>query len=225
MSVKMQSNLEEPLSEAECERMEAILDSAERDHAMNAEEMDGFFAALICGPEAIAPTTYLTDVWGGGEAQFTTEHQVAQSLGSASSAFFPWLLVEPGEDLPRGNRWAEGFLKGVDHTREAWNEIFADENKFAWLLPMLALANEHSPDPEMRTWETPPDRDLREKLLISLGIMTAKIYNYFRSERVTEETTQAPGNRQAKRKIGRNEPCFCGSGKKYKRCCGDVTLQ
>lgn len=23
-----------------------------------------------------------------------------------------------------------------------------------------------------------------------------------------------------KKKIGRNEPCPCGSGKKYKRCCG-----
>jgi preprotein translocase subunit SecA len=22
------------------------------------------------------------------------------------------------------------------------------------------------------------------------------------------------------RKIGRNEPCICGSGKKYKKCCG-----
>jgi preprotein translocase subunit SecA len=22
-------------------------------------------------------------------------------------------------------------------------------------------------------------------------------------------------------KIGRNEPCHCGSGKKFKRCCGD----
>jgi hypothetical protein len=26
--------------------------------------------------------------------------------------------------------------------------------------------------------------------------------------------------RRAKPKTGRNEPCFCGSGKKYKRCCG-----
>ena len=24
----------------------------------------------------------------------------------------------------------------------------------------------------------------------------------------------------AQKKIGRNEPCFCGSGKKYKHCCG-----
>lgn len=22
------------------------------------------------------------------------------------------------------------------------------------------------------------------------------------------------------KKVGRNEPCVCGSGKKYKRCCG-----
>ena len=26
--------------------------------------------------------------------------------------------------------------------------------------------------------------------------------------------------RHASRKIGRNEPCPCGSGKKYKKCCG-----
>ena len=24
------------------------------------------------------------------------------------------------------------------------------------------------------------------------------------------------------KKIGRNEPCFCGSGKKYKHCCGSL---
>jgi len=24
----------------------------------------------------------------------------------------------------------------------------------------------------------------------------------------------------AKKKVGRNEPCQCGSGKKYKKCCG-----
>jgi preprotein translocase subunit SecA len=25
------------------------------------------------------------------------------------------------------------------------------------------------------------------------------------------------------RKVGRNEPCPCGSGKKYKQCCGKVS--
>jgi len=33
------------------------------------------------------------------------------------------------------------------------------------------------------------------------------------------ETKRQPVRRK-KRKIGRNEPCPCGSGKKYKHCCG-----
>jgi len=24
----------------------------------------------------------------------------------------------------------------------------------------------------------------------------------------------------SEKKMGRNEPCYCGSGKKYKHCCG-----
>ena len=28
------------------------------------------------------------------------------------------------------------------------------------------------------------------------------------------------GYRRAEAKVGRNDPCPCGSGKKYKKCCG-----
>ncbi len=38
-------------------------------------------------------------------------------------------------------------------------------------------------------------------------------------EEVALETPLSPIRRSA-RKVGRNEPCPCGSGKKYKRCCG-----
>ena len=42
-----------------------------------------------------------------------------------------------------------------------------------------------------------------------------------RFERRQEESgvTQMPVHRAAP-KIGRNDPCPCGSGKKYKKCCG-----
>jgi len=33
---------------------------------------------------------------------------------------------------------------------------------------------------------------------------------------------QAPVVHQAP-KVGRNDPCFCGSGKKFKKCCGKQT--
>ena len=35
-----------------------------------------------------------------------------------------------------------------------------------------------------------------------------------------EQTKKAPVVRKASEKIGRNDPCPCGSGKKYKKCCG-----
>jgi len=30
----------------------------------------------------------------------------------------------------------------------------------------------------------------------------------------------APPQPRQKKKVGRNDPCPCGSGKKYKKCCG-----
>ena len=35
-----------------------------------------------------------------------------------------------------------------------------------------------------------------------------------------ELLTDRPTTVVSKQKIGRNEPCPCGSGKKYKKCCG-----
>ena len=46
-----------------------------------------------------------------------------------------------------------------------------------------------------------------------------------RAEPVGAETSPQPGlkptpYRRGGKKIGRNDPCPCGSGKKYKKCCG-----
>lgn len=42
------------------------------------------------------------------------------------------------------------------------------------------------------------------------------------SEKKTPENIENSGR---KRKLGRNEPCHCGSGKKYKRCCLDKDME
>jgi yecA family protein len=43
-----------------------MLSRFRNDYAMNnAEEVDGFFAALICSPEIAKPSQYLTEIWGG----------------------------------------------------------------------------------------------------------------------------------------------------------------
>jgi len=208
---------------------------------MNLEEMDGFFAALICSPVIVPPSEYLHEIWGGeahGNAPFDgiddvneffslmMRHwnSVAGDLLSQDTVFIPWLDVEEGEKLPKGNRWAQGFLRGIEMCREDWDEIFADDDKFAMLLSVMALAHENHPDPEMRTWKTPPDPELREKVLTGLAVSAQRLYDYFRPHRMSEARhgTAAPTRRT--KKIGRNEPCHCGSGKKYKHCCGNVTI-
>ncbi len=58
------------------------------------------------------------------------------------------------------------------------------------------------PAMEIKTFQTPSP--LAQSLILSHG---------------QEESRPKPTKREG-RKIGRNEPCICGSGKKYKRCCG-----
>ena len=36
----------------------------------------------------------------------------------------------------------------------------------------------------------------------------------------TNSSEQGPKRQAVSNKVGRNEPCPCGSGKKYKNCCG-----
>jgi uncharacterized protein len=55
-----------PLNDAECARLDAMLSRFRNESAMNnAEEVDGFFAALICSPEIAKPSEYLPEIWGG----------------------------------------------------------------------------------------------------------------------------------------------------------------
>ena len=231
--------LDESLTDAEYDRLEAILRSLPGEDAMNLEEMDGFFAALICAPVTVPLSEYLPQIWGGDEtAPFAGTgdleeffnlamrywNYIARELGSADLVFVPWLDAKAGEEFPRGNRWAEGFLRGIEVCREGWDEIFEDEDKFAMLLSVLCLAHENDPDPVMRTWQTPPSMELRKEVCTGLAVSAQMLYDYFRPHRIREGRRAAGAARQTKRKIGRNEPCFCGSGKKYKRCCGGVTV-
>ncbi len=149
---------------------------------------------------------------------------VAQALASADGIFLPWFEAEEGEEIPRGNRWAKGFLRGINLCREGWNEIFEDKEKFAVLLPVLALVHENDPDPELRSWEAPPDPELRKQVLAGLSVAAPWFYNYFSGHRTREPRPEQTGAREQRIKIGRNDPCYCGSGKKYKRCCGNVTI-
>ena len=55
----------DPLTDAELDRLGEFLKGCAGGKAMNVEELDGFFAALVAGPEVVMPSEYLPEVFGG----------------------------------------------------------------------------------------------------------------------------------------------------------------
>jgi uncharacterized protein len=56
---------EEGLTDAELDRLAEFLSKSRGGQAMNIEELDGFFAALIAGPDLVPPSEYLPEVFRG----------------------------------------------------------------------------------------------------------------------------------------------------------------
>ncbi len=55
----------EPLTDTELDRLGDFLEGCKGGKAMNVEQLDGFFAALIAGPETVMPSEYNREVFGG----------------------------------------------------------------------------------------------------------------------------------------------------------------
>ena len=91
----------------------------------------------------------------------------------------------------------------------------------AWF-PMLMLYHEQDEDPALRP--KPIALEQREKIIASMAVGLGEAYRYFRQRRKHKVATRGTTPRRTQGKIGRNDPCPCGSGKKYKRCCGGATI-
>src|SRR5271165_7440731 len=55
----------DPLTDVELDRLGDFLKRCKGGRAMNVEQLDGFFAALIAGPETVMPSEYYSEVFGG----------------------------------------------------------------------------------------------------------------------------------------------------------------
>jgi len=233
------ASLDQPLSDAEYARIAVMLERSRDKRAMNLEMLDGFFAALICSPDMVPPSEYLREIWGGdrvGEFQNEAEMQeffdlvirhwnsLARTLNS-NEPFLPFLF-EDDAGVAHGNDWAQGFMRGMKMRREEWADLLENDVDAGLLVPVLALAHEHDPDPDMRPYKEPMDAQRREQLVVGIAASVPRIYRYFASDRrsATRASREATTHRRDGPKVGRNDPCPCGSGKKFKKCCGAVTV-
>ena len=226
-------------SEEDNRRLAEILLRFRNEGAMNLEEVDGFFAALICAPALVPPSIYLPEILGDESREpIWKSIEEAQSFFdqlmrcwnsvvtrlSSGQAYIP-LLLKHSDSLVYGNDWARGFMRGVAFGEDDWSELFDDDNKFGMMIPILALYHEHDPDPELRSYAGPVRVELREKLLAGLSASVMKIHRHLapaREMNANANTARACSTQHSE--TGRNELCPCGSGKKYKRCCGNATI-
>jgi hypothetical protein len=65
----------EPLTDVELDRLGKFLRNCEGGRAMNIEQLDGFFAALIAGPETVMPSEYYREVFGGEMSDACGRHR------------------------------------------------------------------------------------------------------------------------------------------------------
>jgi uncharacterized protein len=229
------------MTEAQYDQMAKLLSRFRGSRAMNLEMIDGFFAALICGADMVRPSEYLPEIWGNemaDEEAWDSREQLQEFLDlvmqhwntmsrklQAGDVYLP-ILLEDEQGVAHGNDWATGFMRGMSLRPYDWNELVNSEEHGGSLIPMFALANEHHPDPEMRPYKEPMDAQQREKLIILMAAGLISIYRYFSPHRRSAALGLHAGStyRRTTAKVGRNDPCPCGSGKKFKRCCGNNTF-
>jgi uncharacterized protein len=227
-----------PLTAAELDTLDAFLASLPAG-AMNVEMLDGFCCALHCTPDLVGPAVWLPLVWGetaDAEASFDDEGQARAIVGLVTrhwTAVAEELVKADASDEPRvprltadargritANAWATGFTRGMQVSPESWQEVLGDDEAGEVLVPMMMLHHEHDPNEAMRP--PPFDDAVRAEVIEAMVMGAAQLYRHFAPARraASRADRQALTFRRTGAKPGRNDPCSCGSGKKFKACCG-----
>lgn len=196
------------------------------DHSiLDSSELDGFFAAIACSPDLIKPSSWMPALWGGEE--HSPEWESIEQATLFNQALFEhynmvvdqlqYDLYDPlyleatinDTDLMIVDEWCEGFLRGLT----LWPAVPSADMKHLekCLHPIRYFCTAEGFD----ALETFSNKEIRH-LQKSIAPKVSALYRHFFKPVTKAPTTVVHSNP----KVGRNDPCSCGSGKKYKKCCG-----
>ncbi len=211
---KFRSAQQEPLSYEEQLQLAQLLSEGEGRSLLFAR---GVFAAVATSPKETEPTAWLSLILG---AETPTREQLRLIFDLLMRDFYDIAArlarreeVAPEQDnLEALVEFSRGYVQ-IAQKNSAWT---SSQRAFDLTLPLMVVsgyveieslktvAPEAAADPEGFT----------KQCRARLGEAVLALYTFFaeaRKRQATETESQ---------KVGRNEPCPCGSGKKYKRCCG-----
>jgi yecA family protein len=197
----------------------------------NMAKLHGLLSAFAAGPVQVSPPEILAvlmECVGGKSVNDTTESQrVLQLLGRfydgiieaiESDAFVPLLqqkgvmVTHPGAGI---TSWCSGFMLGVNHHKESWKPWFKDVRRAKAISLIMGMA-----EPEiLRQTEKAIGNETALMTWSMVSELVPLIWNYWAFESALNDYL-GPQPDNPELKVGRNDPCPCGSGKKFKHCHG-----
>jgi uncharacterized protein len=207
-----------PLDRAESEELADFLDSQDVE-CMAFDELRGFLTAVVSAPTTFRPSEWQAEAFG--EYAFASLEQ-AQHILDLVIRLYNGIITsldagEPllgDEDDDTVAAWCWGYVHGA-RMDPAWTR---DPEGMVFLFPIAILSGEfdlvgeEDADGNVIEDATPQLQKARAELEKSVR----GAYQHFRTRRL------APGVARSAPKIGRNEPCPCGSGRKFKKCCSAI---
>jgi len=190
---------------------------------MQRSELDGFLAAIAVGPELVMPSEWLPVIWGDGEPEYEGIEEAQQILYAIMARYnqildmtrrdpeaYQPILATMGDGGIAASQWAAGFMSGVALRRSAWEPLIESEEDQGLVAPIVALLRDEHGRPMIES-EGEELAAVQEVATELLGPSVVAIDRFWKARRWVPQKVP---------KIGRNDPCPCGSGRKYKRCCG-----
>ena len=227
----MQPNdLSTSLTDVEYEELDHFLLSVDHEDAvLNLSEFDGFITAIVSGPEPIVPSIWMPALWGGennapvwdnvADYRFILGlmmrhiNSTATTLLENPAEFEPMFMESTIDGITHWDvdEWCSGYEKGV-----------ALYPPTATFLPdmteMLAPIRQFSDPDNLKSLEGRTLQEIRE--LQEQIAPAARDIHAFWLEMRTPYNVEGRTYTRPEPKIGRNDPCPCGSGTKFKKCCG-----
>ena len=204
-------------------------------------EAAGFLFAIACSPEEVDAAEWLPAVLGDDTdgiaeavALVTRLHGWISESVRERDPFLP-AGIAPLEDVLENfgtgaalGRWSQGYAEGQEWMEETWDTLLPEaadddedpEEVLGSLILVLSFFADREVAEEFHRDSRVPDSfeafaaEMLEEHADAMFDLALLGRNIAEAEEVA-----AQGPAQSS-KVGRNEPCPCGSGKKYKFCCG-----
>jgi uncharacterized protein len=216
-----------PLTELDLDRLEKYLDARERaEVTLPLDAVQGLFAAIACATLPVAREKWLPAILGDSIERGDKEEieQIAKLLErfAEDTAYqlnegegFDFILY--GGEHEDFSSWADGYLAGVDLADPPWDEQVEPEDLDNLLFPFLALTGQ-AKDLALEAGEEWMSEAEEARMLAEIREDLAG--HLIEVRRYWFEKGIPPTVKREGPKVGRNDPCPCGSGRKYKSCHG-----